>query len=77
MPEPPKGMTEGGAQPKETPGGFSKFAPTKPKDGSPKDASKVKLKAPDMGPGISKPSVDAFGSDADDIEIIEDDLKTG
>ena len=73
LPEPPKASTE--AAPAKEASTFSKFSPPKPKDTA-KDTSKVKLKAPDVGPGVAK-SGDAFGSDADDIEIMEDDLKTG
>lgn len=76
LPEPPKAHAEA-APAKETPGSFAKYSPPKPKDGGAKDISKVKLKQPDLGPGVAKPSAESFGSDADDIEIIEDDLKTG
>jgi len=86
LPEPPKTSTvpdgwtkaEPSIAPAKETSVFAKFSPPKPKDG--KEASKVKLKPPEgsAGPGVAKPLSDgAFGSDGDDIEIIEDDLKTG
>jgi hypothetical protein len=83
--EMPRANEPGGFPVKEG-GGFAKFSPPKPKDGA-KDVSKVKLKQPDGmradgGPSVAKPASDGgfgseFGSDSDDIEVIEDDLKTG
>jgi hypothetical protein len=59
----------------------------------PKEASKVKLKAPVPevppppaqvpqaspadGPGVHKGAQAFFGDESDDIEVIEDDVKTG